>query len=253
MPSSAGTRVRGRKGQAMRRRRLKLHPFCAECAKVGVQRLTAIIDHVRPLAFGGLDVDENTQGLCAFHDAVKTAAEQTSQGGVATHPDWLEPSAVPLAIVCGPPCGGKSTYVTEQAQAGDVVIDMDAIALSLHPGWDRRWNKAVLDQSMRVRNAMLGALSRQPEGRAWFVVSAPSPEERQWWVSRLGGSVILCDPGQAVATARAVARDGRSDHVDRWYRASRSAWVRAERERLPKAGADADGYPVCGTGSGVDD
>lgn len=250
MPS--GTRVRGRKGQAMRRRRIKLHPFCAECAKAGVQRLTAIIDHVIPLAFGGLDVDENIQGLCDFHNAIKTAAEQASQGGVSNHPDWLERSAIPLSIVCGPPCGGKSSYVADQAAPGDLVIDLDAIALSLQPGWDRRWNKALLDQAIRVRNVMLGSLARKAEGRAWFIVSAPSPEERQWWINRLGGAVIICDPGQAVAEARAKARDGRSDHVARWYRATRQGWVRSKRDRLPKAGADADGYPVCATGSGSD-
>lgn len=244
---TAGERIRGRVGQAMRKRRIKAHPFCAECAKAGIQRLTDIIDHIRPLAFGGLDVDDNVQGLCAFHDAVKTAAEQTSQGGVSNHPEWLERSGIPLVIVVGPPAGGKSSYVSEMAQPGDTVIDLDAIALSLQPGWDRRWNKELLDRSIRVRNSMLGSLSRLSHGRAWFIVSAPSKEERQWWIDKLGGCIVVRDPGLVPACDRAMLRDGRDDHVRRWYREACKSWVRGERERLPKAGVDADGYPLSGT------
>ena len=36
-----------------------------------------------------------------------------------------------ITIVLGPPCGGKSTYVAEQAQSGDVVVDYDALAQAL--------------------------------------------------------------------------------------------------------------------------
>ena len=36
-----------------------------------------------------------------------------------------------LYIITGPPCSGKSTYAQTHAKAGDMVIDLDRIALSI--------------------------------------------------------------------------------------------------------------------------
>ncbi len=42
-----------------------------------------------------------------------------------------------LTVVIGPPAGGKSTWVMEQAKAGDIVIDFDRLAVALSgPGAD---------------------------------------------------------------------------------------------------------------------
>lgn len=241
-----GERVRGRKGVAMRARRLKLHPFCAECAKVGIQRLTAIIDHPKPLGLGGLDVDENTQGLCAWHDAVKTAAEAVESRAADNHPDWLRPAGVPLEIVCGPPCAGKTFYVEKRAKPGDYVIDLDAIGEVLSAGFERSWTGPLLDRAIRMRNVMLGTLSDLTTGRAWFIVSAPTAAEREWWQGVLGGKVVLINPGEAICLDRAVGRSSwkrGSEHVRAWFQASRLGW-HLERRRLPKQAFDAEGYPI---------
>lgn len=33
-----------------------------------------------------------------------------------------------LHVICGPPCSGKSTYVREHAEDGDLLVDYDVIA-----------------------------------------------------------------------------------------------------------------------------
>jgi predicted kinase len=38
-----------------------------------------------------------------------------------------------ITIVTGPPCGGKSTHIEENCKPGDIIIDMDRIALALSP------------------------------------------------------------------------------------------------------------------------
>jgi hypothetical protein len=34
-----------------------------------------------------------------------------------------------IQIITGPPCGGKSTYITDRAKPGDIIVDMDGLRL----------------------------------------------------------------------------------------------------------------------------
>lgn len=68
-------RLRGRAGQAQRRRRLDAEPLCRICLTRGVTRASVVPDHIKPLAHGGTDVDSNIRCLCKpCHDEV--TAEQ---------------------------------------------------------------------------------------------------------------------------------------------------------------------------------
>ena len=81
--SSEGKRVRGSAGVAMRKRRLaRTKGLCEHCLKVGKTRLATIVNHIKPLAHGGQDVDENTENLCKPCDDIVTAAEFTKRGTV---------------------------------------------------------------------------------------------------------------------------------------------------------------------------
>lgn len=127
-----------------------------------------------------------------------------------THPEWLRPSKIFLTIVCGPPCGGKTTYVNQHKAPGDTVIDLDAICRKLRPSY-RHWARPQMDSSLlkralRVRNIMLGRLSVATSGQAWFIVAAPSEGEREWWKAKLGGEVVLLNPGFQECRRRALAR-----------------------------------------------
>lgn len=69
-------RLRGRAGVAQRNRRLaRSNRLCERC--LAKDRVTAatVVDHIKPLALGGDDSDENTRNLCdPCHDEV--TAEQ---------------------------------------------------------------------------------------------------------------------------------------------------------------------------------
>jgi 5-methylcytosine-specific restriction enzyme A len=65
-------RTRGRKLQQLRYELFRRQPTCAECGAIEYELYR---DHIVPLGEGGLDVESNTQALCAkCHDA-KTQAE----------------------------------------------------------------------------------------------------------------------------------------------------------------------------------
>lgn len=58
-------RLRGHKGVAQRRRRmLRSNWLCEHCQAKGVTRKADVVDHIRPLAHGGPDTDENCRNLC---------------------------------------------------------------------------------------------------------------------------------------------------------------------------------------------
>jgi hypothetical protein len=209
-PQAADPRIRGRKGQELRARRLKREPLCRHCAERGRVTAAEVVDHIKPLAYGGTDTDDNVQCLCDECHAIKSALEGAAHGGAANHPTWLRPSAIPVTVVCGPPCAGKTTYVSMHASHSDRVIDLDAIALSIDPTyrpWSGRLNGELLNKSIRVRNAMLGSIERARSGKAWFIVSAPTADERAWWAEKLGAAnVVLLHPGTAECKRRARAR-----------------------------------------------
>lgn len=76
---TAGTpdkRKRGRAGQRDRRRRLeRTGGLCEHCLEEGRTELATVVNHIVPLARGGEDVDDNTENLCARHDAEVTARQ----------------------------------------------------------------------------------------------------------------------------------------------------------------------------------
>jgi len=238
-------RLRGRAGVRRRERILARDPVCVECAKLSIYRPTDEVDHIVPLHRGGPDTDANLQGLCSPCHEAKTLAEQGH--GVSNHPEWLERSLIPLVILTGPPCAGKSTCARMEASASDLVVELDDIMTTLDPAY-RHWtgdrNKDRLDEAIRLRNRMLGSLSDPscPYPRAWFIVSAPSPVERAWWHTHLGGELRLLHPGVAECIRRAKARGtpGAIEGIHDWERRSRLPWT----PQRSKVAIDADGWPT---------
>lgn len=185
-----------------------------------------VVDHIiphrgNPDLFWDLD---NLQTVAkSWHDSIKQAIEKADQVA-AIHPKWLQPSAIPLTIICGPPCSGKTTYAQTHAAKGDVVIDLDHIAhdISGEPihGWDRtRWLNAALWR----RNNMLGDLSRSDTGAAWFVVSEPKARHRDWWADTLKPkAIVVLEVEERECLRRAMADTARDINatetgITRWW------------------------------------
>lgn len=69
-------RLRGHAGVAQRKRRLeRTNGLCEMCLDEGKVCVATVVDHIKPLAHGGPDTDENTRNLCDDHNR-KVTAEQ---------------------------------------------------------------------------------------------------------------------------------------------------------------------------------
>ena len=72
-------RLRGRKLQNERKKLFDDQPLCVQCQTEGRVSVATQRDHIVPLAEGGEDVLENTQGLCDdCHD--KKTKEESKRG-----------------------------------------------------------------------------------------------------------------------------------------------------------------------------
>lgn len=74
--SHSSERIRGRKGQELRRRRLlRTNWLCEMCQAKGIIRIADEVDHIQPLDHGGEDIDSNTRNLCREHHLEVTAEQ----------------------------------------------------------------------------------------------------------------------------------------------------------------------------------
>ncbi len=74
--SGSDNRIRGSAGQKLRARRLaRTDGLCEMCLAIDLVELATVVDHITPLAKGGLDVDDNTRNLCDPHHDEVTAEQ----------------------------------------------------------------------------------------------------------------------------------------------------------------------------------
>ena len=207
---------------AARKEYLQRHPLCVHCGDEGQTTPAGVVDHIIPhRGDGRLFWDEgNWQALCKAHHDRKSAGE--SRYALA-HPGGLQPSAIPLTIVCGPPGGGKTTYA--QGLGPDILIDLDLIMADISGTPMYEAPEDLLPAGLQRRNAMLRGLATRTLGTAAFVVSAPGHSERRWWGEQLGVKPIVLDTPLDECQRRIMA-DGRRKDKARHIEAARHWWSR---------------------------
>lgn len=189
-------------------------------------------DHVHEISEGGARLDpRNVRLICAACHNRKTAAARAVRSAEgARRPDDVPPNiappSIPVTMVSGPPGAGKTTYVRTHARPHDVVIDLDDILVRIGA---RPWTNDTgeLARALAYRDAMLKGLSTKRKGRrAWFVIGAPSPYQRDAWAKALRTTDVVvlrtdadtCKARIAADPARAHARDRLITAVDDWFR-----------------------------------
>lgn len=79
--AKAVERKRGRAGMKDRAQVRAEEPLCRLCLKQGRTSATTIVDHIKPLAWGGSDERSNKQGLCKPCHDEKSKAERATDAG----------------------------------------------------------------------------------------------------------------------------------------------------------------------------
>jgi len=128
-------------------------------------------------------------------------------------------------IVCGPPGGGKTYYVREHANRGDVVVDLDVIGAALTVGAKpHAVPEHLLRFALAARDGVLREL-RAPKGcpRAWVIGCLPSKRERNELAQSLRAKIIMLAVNAEECIKR-IQSDSSRDKSKDWKKLVREWW-----------------------------
>ena len=160
---------------------------------------------------------------------VNREAQSSNVVTKANIPAFDEPT-VPVILVCGAPCSGKTTYAQEHSIDGDVIVDLDDFK-ELVGG--RRWDTsfAITKAAIHQRDAMLASLHKRQSGSVFVIISGRTHDERDQWSKALGDAEILVlDTSMAECIRRVRADKSRAhavkqliDSIVKWFDVSHKA------------------------------
>ena len=137
-----------------------------------------------------------------------------------------------IRVITGPPASGKTTYVRENAQPGDYIIDMDYLAEAM---WLRNTDELhdyPDDLRIIARHARRGAVNAALEVaqlqigvNLWIIDTAPGEFMRQRYKAA-NAKMIELDPGKEECLRRLKERNPKTYPrlrlvVNEWYQSKR--------------------------------
>lgn len=122
-----------------------------------------------------------------------------------------------LTVVTGPPAAGKTTYVRSNAKAGDIIIDLDALAVALGSPHSHNHPADIATVAQAARTAAIKAAVGTGSS-TWLIHTAPDPVQLAAYRAQ-GANIVTVDPGPEVTQGRITAqRSPETQQVaDRWY------------------------------------
>lgn len=128
-----------------------------------------------------------------------------------------------LYVVIGPPGAGKTTWISEHASHGDVVVDYDRLADALTvPGGDGHTHtRTVRTVAHRARMAAIAAALRYCATVDVYIIHTQPRAEAMAKYARHGAMIITIDPGQDVVMQRVDEQRTPEARVaaEQWYAA----------------------------------
>lgn len=205
-------------------------PICTDCGKFIVESKELHLHHIEELTLENVNdynVSLNPDNLTILcHDCHNKRHQRFGYGYGNRKTKWDKG----VYLVYGPPFAGKKTFVKEQMQPGDIVIEMDLLyqALSFQ---ERYANPEELKLNVfAVRKLLLDQVKMRygKYNRAWVIGGYADRAGRERLANELGAEVIYIEADRDECLLRLnVCEDERVNrkkefktYIDRWFEES---------------------------------
>jgi predicted kinase len=125
-----------------------------------------------------------------------------------------------ITIVTGPPCSGKSTHIRNNAKPGDIIIDMDrlALALTVEGTSSFEYSDKIRQVAMKARQAAVITAIAVAQGErrlgVWIIHTDPNPEQRRGYRAS-GASFVEMPTSKAECLKRLKERPPQNQLIAR--------------------------------------
>lgn len=123
-----------------------------------------------------------------------------------------------IYIIYGSPMSGKHTYVKQNLQRGDIVVDMDRLyeAISMLPYFDKPNN--LLSNVMGIHNLLIDNIKTRygKWNNAWVIGGYADKYKREKLANDIGAELIFCDVSKTECLSRLDLDEDRQYRKDEW-------------------------------------
>lgn len=142
-----------------------------------------------------------------------------------------------VVLVCGPPCGGKSTWAVKNSQPGDTILDLDVLAQQLGSPVTHNHSGSHYGRSEKLYWDIAAKIARHPSVQAFVIRCAPSPQDRMELARAVRAThCVVLLPAITTCANRARLRDADPGAtiaaISSWY----SRWHAAPFDRVIRNG-----------------
>lgn len=158
---------------------------------------------------------------------------------------------MPIVVITGPPCAGKSTHVDEHREPADLVLDLDRLAHALGYPEDHVPIDSAHPAALAARAArsvlIKAALDQAPRTRhtTWLIDARPASWQLHNY-TRAGARIVHLDPGPVECERRAVAAGRPTSTLDQirdWFATAMPVDASALFENAATTQTDSAGSP----------
>lgn len=168
------------------------------------------------------------------HHTIELTPENVHDHSISLNPDLIEiicfdchnkehkrfgyQSERRVFIVYGPPMSGKSTFVRENVNRGDIIVDMDQLysAVSMLPYYDKPDN--LFSNVIGIHNELIDNIKTRfgKWNNAWIIGGYADKYKRERLADDLGAELIFCEVSKDECLRRLEVDEERQYRKDEW-------------------------------------
>lgn len=196
--------------------------ICDHCGKPILHNYDAILHHkteLTPQNINDPNIAYNPENLAFVHAKCHNEIHNRFGGRIQT---WQRK----VYYIYGAPCSGKSTFVRNSMQAGDLVLDMDKLWEAMSGQPEYRKPNSIKANVFMARNAIIDSIKTRMGHwqTAWVIEGGALQGDRMRRIETLGAEAILIDTPRETCINRLASDETRQsvqaewvEYINKWF------------------------------------